>query len=396
MRINGLGCSLVDNLYYPVDFNSSSYRKYSAETNSGAGIITGGLVFAESLEKFFGKDYREIIFEITGGKIKPVRNVGGPSIVALIHMSQVMSDRDVRIRFYGARGRDVNGSYLAKKLPLFGIDIGNYAVTCGHTPFTDVLSDPSFNDEIGERSFINFMGAAGEMDGADLPDSFFDADILLFGGTALTPGLHKDLGYLLKRGKTTGACNFVNTVYDFKSQMENPGRPWPLVDSEEYGYIDLLIADNEEALRISGTENKTDALDYFIDKGVKALIITHGAEDVVCFSRGQPFLEEGIFQIPVSEVARDQIRNASNNTPRDTTGCGDNFAGGVYASLARQKMSSRGRLSLKQAAAWGIVSGGFAGLYQGGVFFERERGEKLEKLTPFLKDYEKQTGVKYE
>lgn len=73
MRINGLGCSLVDNLYYPVDFNSSSYKKYSAETNSGAGIITGGLVFAESLEKFFGKDYREIIFEITGGKIKPVK-----------------------------------------------------------------------------------------------------------------------------------------------------------------------------------------------------------------------------------------------------------------------------------------------------------------------------------
>ena len=51
---------------------------------------------------------------------------------------------------------------------------------------------------------------------------------------------------------------------------------------------------------------------------------------------------------------------------------------------------------MKQAAAWGIVSGGFAGLYQGGVFFERERGEKLEKLTPFLKDYEKQTGVKCE
>ena len=59
-------------------------------------------------------------------------------------------------------------------------------------------------------------------------------------------------------------------------------------------------------------------------------------------------------------------------------------------------MSGRSRLSLKQAAAWGIVSGGFAGLYQGGVFFERERGEKLEKLTPFLKDYEKQTGVKCE
>ncbi len=396
MRINGLGCSLVDNLYYPVDFNSVSYKKYSAETNSGDGIITGGLVFGESLEKFFKKDYSEIIYEITGGKIKPVKNIGGPSIVALINMSQLLFNIDVQIGFYGARGRDENGSYLERNLPLLGIDIENYTVTVGQTPFTDVLSDPAFNNNNGERSFINYMGAAGEIEGKDLPPPFFNADILVYGGTALTPGLHRDLGSLLKRGKAEGALNFVNTVYDFKSQMENPGQPWPLLNSEEYSHIDLLIADNEEALRISGTDNKTDALKYFAEKGVKAVLVTHGAEEVLCYSKGYLFEEEGIFRMPVSEAAGERMRNTIDPTPKDTTGCGDNFAGGVYTSVVRQKLRGKGKLSLKQAAAWGVVTGGFAGLYQGGVFLEEKKGEKRERIIPFLKEYERQTGEKYE
>ena len=59
MRINGLGCSLVDNLYSPINFGSDSYKKWSLETNSGTGIITGGLVFGEDLEKSSGKKYKD-------------------------------------------------------------------------------------------------------------------------------------------------------------------------------------------------------------------------------------------------------------------------------------------------------------------------------------------------
>ena len=142
MRINGIGCSSVDSLYYPVNFRSEAYRKYSADENGGKGIITGGLVFGESLEKIFGKNYSDIISEITGGKIKPGKNIGGPSIVALIHMAQLLSGADVSIGFYGTRGNDENGRYLEEGLSSFGLDIENYIVTGGLTPFTDVLSDP--------------------------------------------------------------------------------------------------------------------------------------------------------------------------------------------------------------------------------------------------------------
>lgn len=397
MRINGLGCSLVDNLYSPVDFKSEAYNKWSLENNKGTGIITGGLVFGEDLEKSSGKRYKDILAEITGKKLVPKKNVGGPAIVALINIAQIMG-KDYLIGFFGARADDENGGYIADKLSSFGVNLSGYVVVDGQTPFTDVLSDPSYNYNNGERSFINYIGAAAKLSGYNLNNSFFDADVLIYGGTALTPGLHDDLSLLLKKGKEAGCLNFVNTVYDFRNQNLNPDKPWPLVDDGiDYQRIDLLIADNEEAQRISGMDSKEDAIAFFAEKGVHSVIITHGAEDLISYSDGTFFLEKGIISLPVSMSAGNQMRALSLDSGADTTGCGDNFAGGVYASTALQLQDfGHKKPSLKQAAAWGIVSGGFAGLYQGGVYYEKKQGEKLKKLEILFEEYIHQTGENFE
>ncbi|MCK5152821.1 MAG: carbohydrate kinase family protein [Spirochaetales bacterium] len=394
MRINCLGCSLVDNLYSPVDFKSKAYNKWNQEDSSGNGIITGGLVFGEELERISGKKYENILKDIIGKKLSAEKNVGGPAIVALINIAQMTYENNIKLGFYGARADDENGRYIADKLGSFGINISGYAVTEGKTPFTDVLSDPSYNNYNGERSFINYIGAAGKLSGKDLDVSFFNADILIYGGTALTPGLHDALSLLLKKGKEAGCLNFVNTVYDFRNQNINPDNPWPLVDEDkDYQMIDLLIADNEEARRISGYESKEEALAYFSGKGVHSIIITHGSEDLICYSDGLFFVEKGIFTLPVSKSAGDQMRALSSESGADTTGCGDNFAGGVYASIALQLENNKDeKPSLKEAASWGVVSGGFAGLHQGGFYYEKKQGEKLEKLKILFKEYEQQTG----
>ena len=252
MKIHGAGCSLVDNLYSPVDFSSRSYRKWLSRDAGKAGLITGGLVFGSDLEKSFGRNYRDIIGEITGN-MEPVRNIGGPSIVALIHLAQVLNDTNNEISYFGARSDDEAGRYIIKQLSGFNIDTTSYLITRGGTPFTDVLSDPSYNEQNGERTFINYIGAAGELTGKDLPETFYNAEILILGGTALTPGIHDDLSSILKKGKTRGCLCFVNTVYDFRNQNKDPGRPWPLVEkNEDFKLIDLIIADNEEAFRITG------------------------------------------------------------------------------------------------------------------------------------------------
>lgn len=397
MKINGTGCSLVDNLYTPVDFNSEGYYKWTAAGGTKDGIITGGLVFGDDLEATSNTDYRQILNEITGGSLTPVRNIGGPAIVAVIHLSQILRTSEHEVGFIGSRGDDEDGRFLADKLSLFNINTSGYLTTGGHTPFTDVLADPSYDNGAGERSFINYIGAAGEMRSVDLPEAFFDADMLIFGGTALTPGLHDQLSAILKKGRNSGCINCINTVYDFRSQKKNPNGNWPLVNADDdFVLIDLLIADNEEAIRISGKKTKQEAADFFMSKGVKSVIITHGAEDLICRSNGTFFSETESFSIPVCRAAGEAIKKADAGTA-DTTGCGDNFAGGIYASIVQQ-LSSRPQQkpSLKKAAAFGAVSGGFAGLYLGGVYYERTAGEKLVKMQPFLTAYREQTGIEYE
>ena len=102
MKINGLGCSLVDNLYSPVDFTSEAYNKWAQKNNGSVGIITGGLVFGEDLERTSSIEYRDIINEITKGKILPSKNIGGPAIVAMINIAQIMG-RNTEIRFYSLK-----------------------------------------------------------------------------------------------------------------------------------------------------------------------------------------------------------------------------------------------------------------------------------------------------
>ena len=75
----------------------------------------------------------------------------------------------------------------------------------------------------------------------------------------------------------------------------------------------------------------------------------------------------------------------------DTTGCGDNFAGGIIASLAEQlKMTKKGRFNLKEAISLGISSGGFCCFTIGGTYHEPYRGEKKQRIDIIQKDYLKQ------
>jgi sugar/nucleoside kinase (ribokinase family) len=79
--------------------------------------------------------------------------------------------------------------------------------------------------------------------------------------------------------------------------------------------------------------------------------------------------------------------------PGDTTGCGDNFAGGIIASIALQINEKKTDLDIISAISWAVASGGFACSYIGGTFFESYPGEKLERIADFRIDYLKQIGM---
>jgi len=287
------------------------------------------------------------------------------------------------------------------------LDVSGYLVFEGDTPFTQVFSDPTYDHGHGERTFVNELGVADLFAPSHLPDSFFDADIVAFGGTALVPQIHDSLDVLCRHARRSGSVVVVNTVYDFWSESKKavgragedsvsaaaPGARWPLgARSDAYPYIDVLVADREEALKLSGTENIGAALAFFRSRGTSSAIVTDGARDIHFYSDGSLFapVEEGLCQSPPKSAAHSNVARVLRGARPDAA---TNFAGGLLASLALQLEAGQkaGEPSdIIDACSMAIVSGGFSCFYLGGTYMEEAPGEKRRKIEAFYTQYREQ------
>jgi sugar/nucleoside kinase (ribokinase family) len=386
-RINAAGCALMDYIYPDISFSSDKFRKFLSIREGDGGLSPGKLVFAEEIEKFTGKDIHSIINELTGSASPLSSNIGGPSIVSVINAAQLLG-QEAEINFFGAVGNDSTGVELLNFLEKTPVPPKNIIKVKGLTAFTDVLVDPDFESGHGERCFINNIGAAGNFGPDSIPESFFDAEIVVFGGTALVPQLHDHLDELLEKAKKANCFTIVNTVYDFRNEKNKPGKPWPLAD---FRNIDLLLMDFEEALKISGAKNSADACGFFISAGSKGFMITNGTHEIILYSGNDELGKEKFHSYPVSNKVKENIKRGIYHG--DTTGCGDNFSGGVIYSIASQLMKSPYSLpDLREAMIWGIASGGFTCSYKGGCYFEKQVGEKMKAIEEIVLEYRLQTG----
>lgn len=389
LHLAGTGCCLMDYLYTRVDFHSPVFQRALSRTPGDGGLRPGALVFAEDFERFVGRCFPDWLTDLTGGRPPDAENLGGPAIVALIHAAQMLYDRGVRVSFHAGHGNDEGGGKMRTLIRRTPVATHGYRKLDGPSPSTVVLSDPSYHQGQGERTFINTLGAASAYAPEMLEDTFFDADICLYGATAIVPGLHDDLHGLLARSREQGAVNVVGTVYDFRHEQQGPERPWPLGDTERsLPLIDLLVCDLEEAQRISGCDTAVSAIKRFLHAGVGSAVVTEGAAPIHLASRGGVFAEQPTRTLPVSRAVSRDLRTRGTGEAGDTTGCGDNFLGGVLTSLCLQWLEGRRQgLDLGDACAWGAASGGFACFYKGGTFMETRPGEKREQVIPYYQDY---------
>ena len=388
--ISGTGCALADFLYSNVHFNSPVFSKYLSKLPGDGGLSPGRLVFTEEFEKFAGKPYANVLKELTDNKVPDAVNIGGPGLVSQIHAAQLLGNKDFEVKFYGSLGKDDIAGTILGKVRNTPLNISNYLkIGQRSSPFTDVFSDPQYDNGNGERTFVNNIGAAWDYLPSMIPEDFFRSHIVCFGGTALVPRIHDSLTLLLRKAKQSNCITVVNTVFDFRNEKTNPSLPWPLGESDEsYGLIDVLIMDHEEALKISGQHTLESAVGFFIHKQVSSFIITNGANDLTAYSIGSFFEKTGPVKYPVSRLVTNEIRKKG-----DTTGCGDNFAGGIIASIAQQrKIRENGHFDFTHALSLAIASGGFACSYLGGTFLEEYQGEKQEKIQEFYSDYLIQIG----
>ena len=399
IRVNATGCSLVDNLYGHVDFSSDIYKKFTTRNPGDGGLATGGLVFAEAFAEFAAGDYKQLLADLSSAGEPDSSNIGGPGIVPVIHANQVKQNPDILYRFAGVLGGDDNGRRFSELLRKTGFPSEDYSKSNLPTPSTDVLSDPDFSGGRGERTFINTIGAAGAYGPESLPDDFFDAEFLLFGGTALVPPIHDNLGRLCRRGREAGTFVMVTTVFDFRNEARLQGKPWPLVDN--YSNIDLLVTDREEALKISGESTPQTAMAWFLNRGCRGVVVTQGADEVLLGIAGDGntgrFHPPGRRAMPTCRYADEVV--ASLTKKRDTTGCGDNFVGGMIDSLAHQladqlaDTSDAGEiLNLEEAVISGIAAGSVALTCLGGVYYEDKPGQKFNAMKPYFDAYLRELG----
>jgi sugar/nucleoside kinase (ribokinase family) len=297
------------------------------------------------------------------------------------------------VRFYGRGGNDDIGKYLISSLQKTPVILKDYKLINNQTPSTVVLSDPSYENGHGERMFINSLAAVWDYSPDELDDDFYNSDIVVFGGTALVPQIHDNMTSLLKKAKSKGCVTIVNTVFDFRNERANPSKKWPMGESDvSYRYIDLLITDQEEALRLSGETDLQAAIKFFRNNKVSSLIITNGSKNISTYSDGRFFNTSGLKEMPVSRKILDCRKNIQHG---DTTGCGDNFVGGVIASVVTQFNNGNKHPDLQEVCCRGVVSGGFTCFYLGGTYFEDKPGEKRAKMEPYYEAYKKQIAERY-
>lgn len=128
----------------------------------------------------------------------------GPAIAAIVNTAQICFDRQIDIVFYAQYGSDDIGHKILSLLQPISIATDHYKQVPDQSPNTIVLSDPRYNKGFGEHAFVSQLGVAAEFSGQDLVDSYFDANILFLGGTAIVPEIHENLDELLDIGKASG------------------------------------------------------------------------------------------------------------------------------------------------------------------------------------------------
>lgn len=385
MRIHGSGCCLIDSIYMHCSYESEAFTALWSKERGDGGLIEGGLVFTEDLEKFASTSHHQIINSLSGGRQADGKNLGGPAVVSLVHAAQILADRNVEVCFYGAVGNDADADLVRNTIHKTPLHAVLKSVAGMSTPTTEVFDDPAKRNGKGERSFINTIGAAHAFSSQDLPPSFYDADIILLGGTALVPGLHDEMHEVLKKAKENNCITVVGTVYDFRNEKESNTGRWPLGVQPSYPYIDVLVCDEEESLRLTGTNSVEGAARTLIEFGVGAFIITRGALPMLVWSRGTLIEKTSQKTMPVSAYM-DTLMEKDPSLRKDTTGCGDNFLGGVLVSIAQQ-MGKAELISMVDICAWGAASGGFACTYHGGTYLEKESGDKEKHLLPVVQAY---------
>lgn len=240
--------------------------------------------------------------------------------------------------FYGRVSADYPGPRLKALLEAAGVDT-SLMILADDCVTSDILclilKDGSHRFLTGERR--NWGLREEEID----PDAFAAAKVLSIGSLFALDSLDRDGGRLLE--KIFKVCKGAGTVIVADMNLD-VFRLGPRHYDHLYRYIDYMIPSLDEAAYVTGETDERKMADFFREKGAANVVIKLGGNGCYVKSKDAAF-----YQDPYD------IR------PVDTTGCGDNFTGGlVHSILKGASLEESVRFATATAAlhATGIGSSG--------------------------------------
>jgi sugar/nucleoside kinase (ribokinase family) len=209
----------------------------------------------------------------------------------------------VPVRLRGAVGRDDIGDRVLAWVRGAGVNLDEVARLALPTATTVVLVAPD-----ASRSFLHAPGVS----------SVVFSEPGDFGGE--TGHFHLANIFSLPKMRITGAetlrnAHFAGWTTSLDTGHDTRGE-WMSVLEPCLAHVELLFANEAEALRIAGTDDLRAAAREFLDRGVTTVVVKLGRNGCAVFAKETEFWARGF---PVKPV--------------DTTGAGDCFTGGFLAGL---------------------------------------------------------------
>jgi sugar/nucleoside kinase (ribokinase family) len=263
--------------------------------------------------------------------LKEIRlTVAGTAAGTAVDLAKLGAD----VYAMGALGQDELGNFVVSTMQRYGIHTEGLARKSSvQTSATMLPIRPN-----GERPALHVMGANGELTYEDVDLAVVSrAQYLHIGGTPLMAKFDgAPMCKVFKHARERG----VVTTYDILA-IPRPG-VLQLVESV-LPYVDYFMPGLEEAVMMTGIQNRKDVIRYFLDRGAKHTVFKMGAE-----GSSIGWMENGQVK---------EIRVPTYKVPVvDSTGCGDAYCAGFIVGLSKGwDLEQAGRLG--SAAGALVVQG---------------------------------------
>jgi sugar/nucleoside kinase (ribokinase family) len=238
----------------------------------------------------------------------------------------------LEVGFSGLAAKDAFGKIARDWLSGQGVDISHLRDSGGQTGSGATV----LLNHDGGRHILSYLGVTGELSLSHLDlDHICSARHFHLSSLFLLKGLQPALPALFQAIKQRGLSLSLDT-------NDDPQDRWHGILDELLPLIDILLPNERELLRMTGTDSLAAALDIMANK-VPIIAVKRGAKGAMVQQAGRRW------PVPPVTVA-----------PVDTIGAGDSFNAGFLAGYVRG-------LPPVECAALGTVAGAISTLKTGGV-----------------------------